>query len=109
MSRSVSLTSAFSGPGRGLSPYCAFACEHPAAQEPVDLGLARRVRARQPLERVWLVGGVVIDVEIGIAIESLDQEVHNLLESTLLFVRIVAPKCVVAWAPLHHLENAEEV
>ena len=40
--------------------------EHLAAEELVDLLLARRVRAHQPGERRRLVGGVVVDVHVGI-------------------------------------------
>ena len=38
--------------------------EHLAAQQLVDLLLARRVRAHQPRERRGLVGGVVVDVHV---------------------------------------------
>src|SRR5207249_5962954 len=69
--------------------------EHPAAKETVDLDLPSCVDAGQPLERVWLVRGVVIHVQIRIAIQPVDKEVDDLLEGAFLFIRIVAPEGVM--------------
>ncbi len=99
----------------GLPDYPIQVDEHPAAQELVDLSLPGRIGTRQILERVRLVWRVVIDVHIRIAIEPLDQEVDDLLEGTLLFIRIVAPEGVMDRLPALPLEgdgvfeNAKEV
>ncbi len=48
-------------------------------------------------------------MQVGIAIEPLDEEVHHLLEGALLGLGIVRPEGMVARAPLHHLGDSEEV
>ena len=54
--------------------------EHLAAEQLVDLLLARRVRAHQPRERRRLVGGVVVDVHVRERAPALGDEVDELLE-----------------------------
>ena len=54
--------------------------EHLAAEEVVDLVLARPVLAHQPGQRGALVGGVVVDVQPGVPAAALDEPVDEPLE-----------------------------
>ena len=66
--------------------------EHLAAQQLVDLLLARRVRAHQPRQRRRLVGRVVVDVHVRERAPALADEVDELLERAPLTVAVVAPR-----------------
>ena len=70
--------------------------EHLAAQEVVDLLLARRVLAHEARERGALVGRVVVDVHAREAPAPLDDVVDELLEGALLGLAVVGPEGVVA-------------
>ena len=84
--------------------------EHLAAEEVVDLLLARAVLAREPRERAPLVRRVVVDVEAGEAAAALGQVVDELLERLLLAGAIVRPQALVARrSGLVQLDPAEEV
>ena len=54
--------------------------EPAGAQQPVDLVLARRVPAHQPLERGRLVGRVVVDVHPGVGLPRRRDQVDDRLE-----------------------------
>ena len=73
--------SAYTGPGK--------------MQGTVDFLLAGGVGARQPLKRVGLVGGVVIDMQVGMAIEPLNEVVHHTLECLFLGLGVVRPERMV--------------
>ncbi len=60
-----------------------------AAEEVVELALAGAVAAHQPLERGDLVGGVVVDVQVGVAREPLVHEVDEGLERDPLGLVVV--------------------
>ena len=75
------------------------------AQQPINLLLARRIDAGQLLEGTRLVGGVVIHMQVGIAIEPLDKEVHHLLKGALLRLCVMRPKGMVTGPTLHHLSD----
>ncbi len=60
-----------------------------AAEEVVELALAGAVAAHQPLERGDLVGGVVVDVQVGVAREPLVHEVDERLERDPLGLVVV--------------------
>src|SRR6266478_6593072 len=66
-----------------------------AAQETIDLFLARRVAAHEALQRGGLVRGVVIDVHARITREACDHEVDEVLEGRLLGLPIDRPECSV--------------
>ena len=66
--------------------------EHLAAEQLVDLLLARRVRAHQPRQRRRLVGGVVVDVHVRERAPALGDEVDELLERGLLAVADRTPR-----------------
>ena len=66
--------------------------EHLAAQELVDLLLARRVRAHQPRQRRRLVGRVVVDVHVRERAPALADEVDELLERAPLPVAVDTPR-----------------
>ena len=63
--------------------------EDVAAEQVVELPLARAVAAHQPLERGDLVGGVVVDVQVGVAREPLVHEVDEALERDPLRLVVV--------------------
>ena len=60
-----------------------------AAEEVVELGLARAVAPHEPAKRGDLVGRVVVDVQVGVALEPLVDEVDELLERGALGVVVV--------------------
>ena len=76
-----------------------------AAEEVVELLLARRILGGEPLEHRRLVLRVVIDVQVGVVAEPLVDEVDELLEHLLLLLAVVGPEGAVAVAR----EDAEEV
>src|SRR5207245_10853200 len=80
-----------------------------AAQQAIDFLLAGGVGTGQLLEDVRLVGGVVIDVQVGAAVEPLDQEVDELLEGALLGIGVVPPEVVVERGATDHHQDAEQV
>ena len=63
--------------------------EDVAAEQVVELALARAVAAHQALERGDLVGGVVVDVQVGVAREPLVDEVDEALERDPLRLVVV--------------------
>ena len=63
--------------------------EDAAAEQVVELGLARAVAAHQPLQRRDLVGGVVVDVQVGVLAQPRVDEVDELLERLPLGVVVV--------------------
>ena len=84
--------------------------EHLAAEEVVDLALARAVLAHQAAERGALVGGVVVDVHAGEAAAALDDQVDEPLEAGLLLGAVAGPDAVVARLPVVvEVDPAEEV
>ena len=61
--------------------------EDTAAQQIVDLVLARAEAAHEPFERGDLVGGVVVDVQVGVLAQARMHEVDEPLERlSLAFV-----------------------
>ena len=66
--------------------------EDVAAEEVVDLPLARAVLAHEALERGHLVGGVVVDVHGRVGAEALVEEVDELLERAPLGLAVVRPE-----------------
>jgi hypothetical protein len=86
--------------------------EHLAPEDAVDLGLAGVVAAGEPLEHRSLVGGVVVHVQVGVAVEPLDHEVDEALEGVALAGRVVAPEAGVGRGGTvgpGRLHDAEEV
>ena len=83
--------------------------EHLAAEEVVDLVLARAVLAHQAAERGALVGGVVVDVHAGEAAAALDDQVDEPLEAGLLRGAVAGPDAVVARLAVLEVDPAEEV
>src|SRR5436190_21276483 len=69
--------------------------EHAAAQEVVDLVLARTVFAHQALERRGLVTRVVIDVQVRILCAAHTNEVDEVFERLLLLRAIVRPESAI--------------
>ena len=86
--------------------------EDAAAQQAIDLLLARRVAAHQPRGRGRLVGGVVVDVEARIAGQAVHDQVDGLLEGPLLGLagdptaRVAGPDLVVGRGGLVRLAIA---
>ena len=84
--------------------------EHLAAEEVVDLLLARAVLAHEPRERGALVRRVVVDVHAREAAAALDDVVDEPLEALLLGFPVARPDVLVARrAVLAELDPAEEV
>ena len=81
----------------------------PAAQQLVDLRLARAVEGHQALERRGLVVGVVVDVHRRVALDARGEEVHELLEGALLAGAVVRPERLEARAAVLEIAHAEEV
>ena len=82
--------------------------EHVLAQQVVDLVLARRVLGHQPLQRGRFVGGVVVHVQVRIALEPLVDEVDELLERAAFLVACVRPERFELLAAIHHTEEVLE-
>ena len=84
--------------------------EHLAAEEVVDLLLARGVLAHEPRERGALVRRVVVDVHAREAAAALDDVVDEPLERLLLGVAVARPDVLVArLAVLAELDPADQV
>ena len=66
--------------------------EDAAAQQVVDLRLAGAVAAHQPAQRGDLVGGVVVDVHVGVLAQARVDEVDERLERGLLARVVVGPE-----------------
>ena len=67
------------------------------------------MQAHQPLERGRLVVRVVVDVQVGVALEPLVHEVDELLERALLLRAVVAPEGVKPRLALVDRDRAEQV
>ena len=74
--------------------------EHLAAQQLVDLLLARRVRAHQPRQRRRLVGRVVVHVHLRELAPALGDEIDELLERRPLAVGIERPERPIRHRPV---------
>ena len=88
--------------------------QHATAQQAVDLRLARAVSAHQALQGGRLVGCVVVDVQIRVALEPFGEEVHERLEGGPLAGRCHVARAVPVARPeggerAVHVEDAEEV
>ena len=70
--------------------------EHVLPEPLVDLGLARRVLAHEPAERGSLVGGVVVDVQVGVDAAARLDPVDEALEGGFLRFAVRAPDDLVA-------------
>jgi hypothetical protein len=75
----------------------------------VELVLAGRVQPHEALERRRLVGGVVVDVEAGEALEALEHEVDEVLERVLLLRSVGGPEGAKPRLFALHPSDAEEV
>ena len=83
--------------------------EDVAAEQVVDLLLARAVEAHQALEHDRLVGRVVVDVHVWIGAQALVEEVDELLERALLALAVVRPEGSEGRPAVLAPEDAEEV
>ena len=84
--------------------------EHLAAQQVVELGLARAVLAHQPLQRRPLVRRVVVDVHPGVPRAPLLDQVEKPLEALLLLRAVERPDDVVLrHAVVVEVDPAEQV
>ncbi len=80
--------------------------EQLGAQDRVELRLARRIAAGQPLERRRLVGAEVIDVHGAVRVEGGEDAIDDLLERALFLGRARRPERRVAAA---HVADAEQI
>ena len=84
--------------------------EHFAAEQIVDLLLARPVLAHEPRKHSALVGRVVVDVQVGEAAAALDDVVDEALEACALLIVVARPDVLVPrHAAVVELDPAEEV
>src|SRR2546429_6162931 len=84
--------------------------EHLAAQQVVELGLARAVLAHQPLQRGALVRRVVVDVHPREARAALADQVEEPLKALLLLRAVERPNLVVLRdAVVVEVDPAEQV
>ena len=76
-----------------------------AAQQAVNLSLARAVSAHQALERRGLIGRVVVDVHVGVRVQARDDQVDEVLERLLLPRAVVCPDRLEAAGMVEHAEE----
>ena len=97
--------------GEALAHHAVEVDEDPAAQQVVELVDPGGVATRQLLEGGGLVGGVVVDVQVGVLRVARHDEVDERLEQLLLDGRVVGPPAPegaeAALGPGH--DDAEEV
>ena len=83
--------------------------KQPRAQHAVDFGFAGAVTPHQAPQRCRLIGGVVVDVEIGVALPALGHRIDEHLESRSLRLGGQGPPRPIYRCPLLQDRVAKEV
>ena len=81
--------------------------EYAAAQEAVDLVLTSPLAAHQSLQGFCLIAGVVVDVQVWIALPLIHSEIDESLEGDLFLGAVVSPPRVVLRRSVGEVSDAE--